>query len=89
MISYYLGKLSTVIQNGYQFGTSVVAYVRQAIALREIWLEDACVRGRLCVPPGKWDRDLIRNPQCAAELPDDFKQSFPDAKPRSLVMSST
>jgi len=52
-----------------------VSIVRQAIALRETWLGDACVRGRRCVPPTHWGRNLIRHPPCAAELLDDFEQS--------------
>ena len=46
-----LCKLLNAIQNDYRLGFSVVSYVRQVIALREIWLENACVRRRLCIPP--------------------------------------
>ena len=56
-------------------------FLRQAIALREKWMEDACVRGRLCYVPGHWGRNLIRDPPSAAELPVDFEQTFPDGRP--------
>ena len=42
-----LHNLLSAIQNDYRLGFSVVSFVRQAIALRKIWLEIACVRGRL------------------------------------------
>ena len=58
-----------------------MSFVRQAIALRETWLGDACVRGRLCITPSHWGRNLIRHPPSAAELPDDFEQNFPDGTP--------
>ena len=76
-----LGKLLTAIQNDSRLGFSVVSFIRQAIALRKTYLEDACVRGRLCITPGHWGRNLIRYPPSAAELPDDFEQSFPDGVP--------
>lgn len=74
----HLNKLSNAIQNDSRLGFSVAPSVREAIALREIRLEDACVRGRLCGAPAHWGRNLIRRPPCAAELHHDFEQSFPD-----------
>ena len=56
-----LGKLLTAIQNDSRLGFSLVSFLRQAIALREKWMEDACVRGRLCYVPGHWGRNLIRD----------------------------
>ena len=47
-----LGKLLTAIQNDSRLGFSLVSFLRQAIALREKWMEDACVRGRHCYVPG-------------------------------------
>ena len=46
--------------------------------------KSSCVRGRLCAIhcPGHWTRDLLRHPPCAAELPDEFEQSFLIGKPR-------
>ena len=63
-----LGKLLTAIQNDSRLGFSVVSFLRQAITLREKLMEDTCVRGRLCNPPGHWGRNLIRDPPSAAEL---------------------
>ena len=79
-----LGKLLTAIQNDSRLGFSLVSFLRQAIALREKWMEDACVRGRLCYVPGHWGRNLIRDPPSAAvlsQLFDDFEQSFLTGQP--------
>ena len=79
-----LGKLLTAIQNDSRLGFSLVSFLRQAITLREKWMEGACVRGRLCDVPGHWGRNLIRDPPCAAELSEffaDFEQSFLDGQP--------
>ena len=54
------------------------------ISAGEFFMKDSCcVRGRLCAihSPGHWTRDLLRHPPCAAELPDDFLQSFLLGKP--------
>ena len=82
-----LCKLFNAIQIDSRLGFSVVSFVRQAITLREIWLGDACVRGRLCIIPGQWGRNLIRCPPCA-ELPHDFEQTFPDGAPWFLSHES-
>ena len=71
-----LCKLLNAIQTDSRLGFSVVSFVRQAITLREKWMGDACVRGRLCNTPGHWGRNLIRFPPCAEELPLDFEQAF-------------
>ena len=63
-----LCKRLNAIQIDSRLGFSVVSFVRQAITLREIWLGEACVRGRLCTTPGHWGRNLIRCPPCAEEL---------------------
>ena len=79
-----LGNLLTAIQNDSRLGFSLVSFLRQAITLREKWMEGACVRGRLCDVPGHWGRNLIRDPPCAAELSEffeDFEQSFLDGQP--------
>ena len=57
-----LCKLLNAIQIDSRLGFSVVSFFRQAIILREMWLGDACVRGRLCITPGHWGRNLIRCP---------------------------
>ena len=84
-----LGKLLTAIRNDSRLGFSVVSFLRQAITLREKLMEDTCVRGRLCNPPGHWGRNLIRDPPSAAELCemgfDDFEQSFPDGRPSEFT----
>ena len=70
--------------NDSRLGFSLVSFLRQAITLREKWMEGACVRGRLCDVPGHWGRNLIRDPPCAAELSErfeDFEQSFLDGQP--------
>ena len=46
-------------------------------------MEDACVQGRLCYVPGRWGRNLIRDPPSAAALSqlfDDFVQSLLDGQ---------
>ena len=61
-----------------------MSFLRQAITLREKWMEGASVQGRLCDVPGHWGRNLIRDPPCAAELSEffaDFEQSFLDGQP--------
>ena len=47
-----LCKFLNEIQIDSRLGFSVVSFFRQAIILREMWLGDACVRGRLCITPG-------------------------------------
>ena len=76
-----LCKRLTAIQIDSRLGFSVVSFIRQAITLREIWLGDACVRGRLCITPGYWGRNLIRCPPCTEELPHNFEQTFTDGAP--------
>ena len=79
----------TAIQNDSRLGFSVVSFLREAITLRQKWMEDTCVRGRLCNSPGHWGRNLIRDPPSAAELCemgfDDFEQSFPDGRPSEFT----
>ena len=55
-----LCKNSNAIQNGSRLGFSVVSFVRQAITLRKTWWGNACVRGRLRIPPAHCGRNLIR-----------------------------
>ena len=76
-----LVNILTAIQNDSRLGFSVVSFLRQAITLREKWMEDTCVRGRLCNSPGHWGRNLIRDLPAAAELSNDFEQLFPDGRP--------
>ena len=55
-----LGKLLTAFQYDSRIGFSVVSSLRQAIALRENWMEDTCVRGCLCNSPGYVATNNIR-----------------------------
>jgi hypothetical protein len=76
-----LGFLLNAIQNDSRLGFSLVSFVRQSISLREQWMSDNCVRGRLCYCPALWQRNYLRHPFSAEELPADFEQSFLDGKP--------
>ena len=79
-----LGNLMIEIQKDSRLGFSTLSFLRQAISLRGNFMkESCCVRGRLCAihSPGHWTRDLLRHPPCAAELPDEFEQSFLIGKP--------
>ena len=76
--------LMNEIQKDSRLFFSTVSFLRQAISLRENFMKkSSCVRGRLCAIhcPGHWTRDLLRHPPCAAELPDEFEQSFLIGKP--------
>ena len=79
-----LGNLMNAIQNDSRLGFSTVSFLRRAISQREIFMKDSCcVRGRQGAihSPGHWTRDLLRLPPIAAELPDEFEQSFLIGKP--------
>ena len=76
-----LGFLLNATISDSRIGFSLASFVRQATSLRESWLKEECVRGRLCIPPDHWHRNLIRFPPSAAEFPPDFENSFTDGKP--------
>ena len=79
-----LGNLLNAIQNDSRLGFSTVSFLRRAISQREIFMKDSCcVRGRQGAihSPGHWTRDLLRLPPIAAELPEEFEQSFLIGKP--------
>ena len=72
------------IQNDSRLGFSTVSFLRRAISQRENFMKDSCcVRGRQGAihSPGHWTRDLLRLPPIAAELPEEFEQSFLIGKP--------
>ena len=72
------------IQKYSRLGFSTVSFLRRAISQREIFMKDSfCVRGRQGAihSPGHWTRDLLRLPPIAAELPEEFEQSFLIGKP--------
>ena len=73
--------LFEAIRNDSRLGFSLASFVRQATSLKEKWLREVCVRGRLCPPPEHWHRNLLLCPPCGAELPQDFQQFFTDGKP--------
>ena len=77
-----LENLISKIQSDSRLGFSTVSFLRQAISIRESFMKEACcVRGRLCASSAHCGRDLLRHPPCAAELPEDFEESFPHGKP--------
>ena len=79
-----LGNLMNEIQKDSRLGFSTVSFLRQAISQRENFMKDSCcVRGRQGAihSPGHWTRDLLRLPPIAAELPEEFEQSFLIGKP--------
>ena len=79
-----LGNLMNEIQKDSRLGFSTVSFLRQAITQRENFMKDSCcVRGRQGAihSPGHWTRDLLRLPPIAAELPEEFEQSFLIGKP--------
>ncbi len=79
-----LGNLMNEIQKDFRLGFSTVSFLRQAISQRENFMKDSCcVRGRQGAihSPGHWTRDLLRLPPIAAELPEEFEQSFLIGKP--------
>ena len=79
-----LGNLMNEIQKDSRLGFSTVSFLRQAISQRENFMKGSCcVRGRQGAihSPGHWTRDLLRLPPIAAELPEEFEQSFLIGKP--------
>merc|ERR1712216_474774 len=76
-----IGVLFEAIRNDSRLGFSLASFVRQARSLREKWLREVCVRGRLCPTPVHWLRNLLSCPPCGAELAPDFQQTFTDGKP--------
>ena len=79
-----LGNLMNEIQKDSRLGFSTLSFLRQAISQRENFMKDSCcVRGRQGAihSPGHWTRDLLRLPPIAAELPEEFEQSFLIGKP--------
>ena len=46
------------IQDDSKCGFSLATFIRQATNARKEWLDSVCVRGRLCVPPSHWNRDI-------------------------------
>ena len=59
------------IQDDSKCGFSLAAFIRQATIDRRTWLGNVSVRGRLCVPPSHWNRDIFSQPVVEAEVPAD------------------
>ena len=79
-----LGNFMTEIQKVSRLGFLTVSFPLQATSLEENFMKDSfCVRGRQGAihSPGHWTRDLLRLPPIAAELPEEFEQSFLIGKP--------
>ena len=71
------------IQDGSKCGFSllVATFIRQAAIDRKKWLDNVCVRGRLCVPPSHWNRSIFSQPVAEAEVPADVALEFDSGKP--------
>ena len=70
-----LCRLLVAIRNDSRIGFSVASFLRQAISLREGWLDENYVRGRLRAPQ-HWSRDLFLDPPSDAEFRNDFEQRY-------------
>ena len=69
------------IQHDSKCDLSLATFVRQATIDRKAWLGNVCVRGRPCVPPSHWNRNIFFQPVVEAEFPADVSQELdcPDA----------
>ena len=64
------------IQDDSKCGFSFATFIRQATNARKEWLHNVCVRGRLCVPPSHWHRNIFSQPVAEAEVPADVALEF-------------
>jgi len=62
-------------------GISLSSFLRQATALRESWMSEVCARGRDCVPPDQWSRNLFLHPPSDADFPAEVAEEFDDGRP--------
>ena len=69
------------IQDDSKCGFSLATFIRQATNARKEWLDNVCVRGRLCVPPSHWHRNIFFQPVAEAEVPADVALEFDSGKP--------
>ena len=69
------------IQDDSKCGFSFATFIRQATNARKEWLDSVCVRGRLCVPPSHWHRNIFSQPVAEAEVPADVASEFNFGKP--------
>ena len=69
------------VQNHYRIVVSLGSFIRQAISIRESWMRKVCARGRPCVPPEHWARNLLTHPPSDEEFPDDVAENFNEGQP--------
>ena len=69
------------IQDDSKCGFSLATFIRQATNARKEWLDSVCVRGRLCVPPSHWHRNIFSQPVAEDEVPADVASEFIFGKP--------
>ena len=72
---------SSLLQDDSKCGFSFATFIRQATNARKEWLDSVCVRGRLCVPPSHWHRNIFSQPVAEAEVPADVASEFIFGKP--------
>ena len=64
---------------------SFASYIRQATTIRKTWLGEACVRGRLCVPPPHWNRNIFSQALADTDIPEDVATEFDSGRPWHLT----
>ena len=62
-------------------GFSLSSFIRQATTVRKMWLGEVCVRGRLCVPPRHWNRNIFLQPLSDNEAPENLCRDFDSGRP--------
>ena len=69
------------ILDDHKCGFSLASFIRQASAVRKTWLGEVCVRGRLCAPPPRWNRDIFSQPLADTDIPVDVASEFNSGRP--------
>ena len=69
------------IQHDSKCDFSLATFVRQATIDRKAWLGNVCVRGRPCVPPSHWNRDIFSEPVVEVEVPAGVLSKFDSGRP--------
>ena len=62
-------------QDDSKCGFSLATFIRQATMVGNV-----CVRGRLCVPPSHWNRDIFSQPVAEAKVPADVARELDSGK---------
>ena len=78
---FELVSLLKKVQIQSRIGVSLGSFIRQAISLRESWMREVCARGRHCVPPDHWSRNLFLHPPSDADFPAEVAEKFNDGHP--------